>query len=61
MEIVVVMIGHIPLLEKEGWPRHQQNGPIPKRRGRGGHSATTEEPPAPDTLTVPRSFPVTNW
>ena len=21
---------------QEGWPRHQENGPVPKRRGRGG-------------------------
>jgi len=25
-----------PFLAKEGWPRHQENGPVPKRRGRGG-------------------------
>src|SRR5437899_68289 len=27
-----------PLLAKEGWPRRQKNSPVPKRRGRGGHS-----------------------
>jgi len=27
---------HIPLLAKEGCPRHQKNSPVPKRRGRGG-------------------------
>jgi len=26
----------IPLLAKEGWPRYQENGPVRKRRGRGG-------------------------
>src|SRR5881296_2788452 len=26
-----------PLLEKEGWPRHSDNGPVPYWRGRGGH------------------------
>src|SRR5262249_24222287 len=26
----------IPLLIKEGWPRHPKNSPVPKRRGRGG-------------------------
>ena len=25
-----------PLLEKEGWTRHQHNGSVPYRRGRGG-------------------------
>src|SRR6266436_1094530 len=33
--------GHIPLLAKEGWPRHQKNGPVPNRRGRGGRSRVT--------------------
>src|SRR6266446_3458434 len=33
--------GHIPLLAKEGWPRHQENSPVPKRRGRGGRSRVT--------------------
>ncbi len=27
-----------PLLAKEGWPRHQEELPLPKRRGRGGRS-----------------------
>src|SRR5881227_4452137 len=26
---------------KEGWPRHQEYGPVPKRRGRGGRSQVT--------------------
>jgi len=25
---------------KEGWTRHQKEGPVPKRRGRGGRSQT---------------------
>src|SRR5712691_7284219 len=29
-------VGLFPLLEKEGWPRHQQKVPVPKRSGRGG-------------------------
>ena len=28
----------IPLLAKEGWPRHEEEVPVPKRRGRGGRS-----------------------
>ena len=31
----------IPLLAKEGWPRHQEEVPDPKRRGRGGRSEIT--------------------
>src|SRR5437879_988580 len=31
----------IVLLAKEGWPRHQKNGPVPNRRGRGGRSRVT--------------------
>src|SRR6059036_3146866 len=27
-----------PLLEKEGWPRREENCPVPYWRGRGGHS-----------------------
>ena len=30
--------GDIPLLAKEGWPRHQEDGPVPTSRGRGGRS-----------------------
>src|SRR5437870_108251 len=28
--------GVIPLLAKEGWTRHEENVPLPIRRGRGG-------------------------
>src|SRR5207253_1065789 len=29
------------LPREEGWPRHQENSPVPKRRGRGGRSRVT--------------------
>jgi hypothetical protein len=35
---------HIPLLEKEGWPRNQENGSVPKQRGRGGQFGETFRP-----------------
>src|SRR6266850_4709110 len=34
----------IPLLAKEGWPRHQKEVPVRKRRGRGGRSEITLQP-----------------
>jgi len=34
-------VWRIPLLRKEGWPRHQLEGPVPKRRGRGGQFGET--------------------
>src|SRR5436853_7092066 len=34
-------VGLFPLLEKEGWPRHQQKVPVPKRSGRGGQFGET--------------------
>jgi len=44
---------HIPLLAKEGCPRHQKNSPVPKRRGRGGQFGEIWRPEHLAGLTTP--------
>jgi hypothetical protein len=43
----------IPLLEKEGWTRLQENGSVPKWRGRGGQFGEMLRPENSAELTTP--------